>query len=80
MSCFVSDGWNLLDSSLVDEDLCGDVVQSVDGDPHVVLQESCSVPCPGTRPTAAAAGDLSLWQHAGRFLSRCCDVVQVSAT
>ncbi|XP_074542609.1 thrombospondin type-1 domain-containing protein 7A [Halichoeres trimaculatus] len=47
VSCFVSDGSGLQDSSLVDDELCGDLEPSVDGDPQIILQESCTVPCPG---------------------------------
>ncbi|XP_069032136.1 thrombospondin type-1 domain-containing protein 7A [Embiotoca jacksoni] len=47
VSCFVSDGSGQQDSSLVDDELCGDLEPSVDGDTHVVLQEACTVPCPG---------------------------------
>jgi len=49
VSCFVSDGSGQQGSSLVDDELCGDLEPSVDGDPHVVLQEACTVPCPGGR-------------------------------
>lgn len=34
---------------MVDDELCGDLEPSVDGEPHVVLQETCTVPCPGKR-------------------------------
>ncbi|XP_068190028.1 thrombospondin type-1 domain-containing protein 7A [Antennarius striatus] len=47
VSCFVSDGSGQQDGSLVDDELCGDLEPSVDGDTHIVLQESCTVPCPG---------------------------------
>ncbi|XP_044027484.1 thrombospondin type-1 domain-containing protein 7A [Siniperca chuatsi] len=47
VSCFVSDGSGQQDSSLVDDELCGDLEPSVDGDTHIVLQEACTVPCPG---------------------------------
>ncbi|XP_067467764.1 thrombospondin type-1 domain-containing protein 7A [Thunnus thynnus] len=47
VSCFVSDGSGLQDSSLVDDELCGDLEPSVDGDTHIILQEPCTVPCPG---------------------------------
>lgn len=43
----MSDGSNQQDSSLVDDELCGDLEPSVDGDTHIVLQEPCTVPCPG---------------------------------
>ncbi|KAF3833452.1 hypothetical protein F7725_024656 [Dissostichus mawsoni] len=35
------------DSSLVEEELCSDLQPSVEGDPNIVLQEPCTVPCPG---------------------------------
>lgn len=47
MSCFVSDGSGQQDGSLVDDELCGDMEPSVDGEIHIVLKESCIVPCPG---------------------------------
>ncbi|XP_031731663.1 thrombospondin type-1 domain-containing protein 7A isoform X2 [Anarrhichthys ocellatus] len=47
VSCFVSDGSGQQESSLVDDELCGDLEPSVDGDAHIVLQEPCTVPCPG---------------------------------
>ncbi|XP_037119281.1 thrombospondin type-1 domain-containing protein 7A-like isoform X2 [Syngnathus acus] len=46
ISCLVSDGSHL-PGSLVDDELCGDHEPVVEGDTHVVLQESCTVPCPG---------------------------------
>lgn len=56
MSCFVSAGSGLQDSSLVDDELCGDLEPSVDGDPHIILQESCTVPCPGKTTTPGRGG------------------------
>ncbi|XP_042362737.1 thrombospondin type-1 domain-containing protein 7A [Plectropomus leopardus] len=47
VSCFVSDGSGQQDSSLVDDELCGDLEPSVDGDTNIILQEPCTVPCPG---------------------------------
>ncbi|KAG5264260.1 hypothetical protein AALO_G00251750 [Alosa alosa] len=35
------------EGSMVDEELCGDLEQAVDGDKNIVLQETCAVPCPG---------------------------------
>ncbi|XP_077362253.1 thrombospondin type-1 domain-containing protein 7A-like [Festucalex cinctus] len=46
ISCFVSDGSDL-QGSLVDDELCGEQVPVVDGDAQIILQESCTVPCPG---------------------------------
>uniref|UniRef100_A0A8C6SEY4 Thrombospondin type-1 domain-containing protein 7A n=1 Tax=Neogobius melanostomus TaxID=47308 RepID=A0A8C6SEY4_9GOBI len=46
VSCFVSDGSGQ-ELSLVDDELCGDVDFSVDGDINITLQEACTVPCPG---------------------------------
>lgn len=34
---------------MVDDELCGDLEPSVDGESCVVLQETCTVPCPGKR-------------------------------
>ncbi|XP_034456122.1 thrombospondin type-1 domain-containing protein 7A [Hippoglossus hippoglossus] len=47
VSCFVSESSGEQDISLVDDELCGDLEPSVDGDTHIVLQEPCTVPCPG---------------------------------
>lgn len=47
VSCFVSDGSGKDAGSMVDEELCGDLEQTVDGDKQIILQESCTVPCPG---------------------------------
>ncbi|XP_031134376.1 thrombospondin type-1 domain-containing protein 7A isoform X3 [Sander lucioperca] len=47
VSCFVSNGSGQQDSILVDDELCGDLEPSVDGDTQIVLQETCTVPCPG---------------------------------
>lgn len=33
--------------SLVDEELCGDLEQTVDGDTQIILEEACTLPCPG---------------------------------
>lgn len=46
ISCFVSDGSDL-QGSLVDDELCGEQEPVVDGDTEILLQESCTVPCPG---------------------------------
>lgn len=47
VSCFVSDGSGKDPGSMVDEEMCGDLEQTVDGDKQIILQESCTVPCPG---------------------------------
>ncbi|XP_039676768.1 thrombospondin type-1 domain-containing protein 7A [Perca fluviatilis] len=47
VSCFVSNGSGQQDSILVDDELCGDLEPSVDRDTPIVLQEPCTVPCPG---------------------------------
>lgn len=56
MSCFVSDGSGRQDGSAVDDELCGDLEPSVEGNTQIVLQEPCTVPCPGRlllNPTAS---------------------------
>lgn len=55
VSCFVSDGSGQQESSLVDDELCGDLEPSVDGDAHIVLQETCTVPCPGKKTILASS-------------------------
>ncbi|XP_029022153.1 thrombospondin type-1 domain-containing protein 7A [Betta splendens] len=47
VSCFVSDGSGQQHGSLVDDEFCGDMEPSVDGDAQIVLKEPCIVPCPG---------------------------------
>ncbi|XP_043995053.1 thrombospondin type-1 domain-containing protein 7A isoform X3 [Gambusia affinis] len=47
LSCFVSDGSGQQDSSVVDDELCADVELSVNGHKQIILQELCTVPCPG---------------------------------
>ncbi|XP_034016704.1 thrombospondin type-1 domain-containing protein 7A-like [Thalassophryne amazonica] len=47
VSCFVSDGLGQADGTLVDDELCGDMEPFVNGDTHIILQEACTVPCPG---------------------------------
>uniref|UniRef100_A0A668VAL5 Thrombospondin type-1 domain-containing protein 7A n=1 Tax=Oreochromis aureus TaxID=47969 RepID=A0A668VAL5_OREAU len=47
VSCFVSDGSGRQDGSVVDDELCGDLEPSVEGNTQIVLQEPCTVPCPG---------------------------------
>lgn len=54
VSCFVSDGSGHQDGSLVDDELCGDMESSVDGDTHIILKEPCIVPCPGRSLTVTA--------------------------
>nr|XP_061808315.1 thrombospondin type-1 domain-containing protein 7A-like [Nerophis lumbriciformis] len=46
ISCFVSDGSDL-PGGLVDDEMCGEQEPAVDGDPKIILQDSCTVPCPG---------------------------------
>uniref|UniRef100_A0A8C9T5G6 Thrombospondin type-1 domain-containing protein 7A n=1 Tax=Scleropages formosus TaxID=113540 RepID=A0A8C9T5G6_SCLFO len=72
VSCFVSDGGREAEGSMVDEELCGDVELSVDGDKQIVLEEPCTVPCPGDcyltewttwspcQPSCANGADLGL--------------------
>ncbi len=56
VSCFVSDGSGQQDGSLVDDELCGDLEPSVEGDSLTVLQEPCTVPCPGKSTIHTSAG------------------------
>lgn len=61
VSCFVSDGSGQQDSSVVEDELCGDLELSVDGDKLVVLQETCTVPCPGGSNTTTQQNLASLY-------------------
>uniref|UniRef100_A0A673N1Q8 Thrombospondin type-1 domain-containing protein 7A n=1 Tax=Sinocyclocheilus rhinocerous TaxID=307959 RepID=A0A673N1Q8_9TELE len=47
LSCFVSDGSGDGKSSIVEEELCAGLEQAVDGDKNIVLEETCTLPCPG---------------------------------
>ncbi|KAG8550941.1 hypothetical protein GDO81_025392 [Engystomops pustulosus] len=47
MSCVVYDGSREDAGKVVDEEFCGDIELVVDGDVNIVLEESCTVPCPG---------------------------------
>uniref|UniRef100_A0A672S6X1 Thrombospondin type-1 domain-containing protein 7A n=1 Tax=Sinocyclocheilus grahami TaxID=75366 RepID=A0A672S6X1_SINGR len=49
LSCFVSDGSGDGKSSIVEEELCAGLEQAVDGDKNIVLEETCTLPCPGNR-------------------------------
>lgn len=62
VSCFVSDGSSQQDRSMVDDDLCGDLEPTVDGDPNIIVQEPCTVPCPGKR-TVTQTGPLVVGFH-----------------
>ncbi|TSK28216.1 Thrombospondin type-1 domain-containing protein 7A [Bagarius yarrelli] len=41
VSCFVSDNAGGSGGSLVDDELCGDLEQTVDGDKQIILEEAC---------------------------------------
>uniref|UniRef100_A0A4W4FBY4 Thrombospondin type-1 domain-containing protein 7A n=1 Tax=Electrophorus electricus TaxID=8005 RepID=A0A4W4FBY4_ELEEL len=47
LSCFVSDGSSDEQGSRVDEELCASLEQAVDGDQTIILEEACTLPCPG---------------------------------
>ncbi|KAJ8288081.1 hypothetical protein COCON_G00007400 [Conger conger] len=47
ISCFVADGSRDSEGRMVDEELCGDLEPAVDGDKQIVLEEACTLPCPG---------------------------------
>ncbi|CAB1350872.1 unnamed protein product, partial [Coregonus sp. 'balchen'] len=47
VSCFVSDGSGQGEGNLVDDELCGNLEPSVDGDKQITLEEPCTSPCPG---------------------------------
>uniref|UniRef100_A0A8C1X0D4 Thrombospondin type-1 domain-containing protein 7A n=1 Tax=Cyprinus carpio TaxID=7962 RepID=A0A8C1X0D4_CYPCA len=47
LSCFVSDGSGDGKSSIVEEELCARLEQAVDGDQNIILEETCTLPCPG---------------------------------
>ncbi|XP_017564196.1 thrombospondin type-1 domain-containing protein 7A isoform X2 [Pygocentrus nattereri] len=47
LSCFVSDGSRDVPGSLVEEELCAGLEAAVDGDKNIILEEACTLPCPG---------------------------------
>uniref|UniRef100_A0A672T3S8 Thrombospondin type-1 domain-containing protein 7A n=1 Tax=Sinocyclocheilus grahami TaxID=75366 RepID=A0A672T3S8_SINGR len=47
LSCFVSDGSGDGKSSIVEDELCAGLEQAVDGDKNIILEETCTLPCPG---------------------------------
>ncbi|XP_052002644.1 thrombospondin type-1 domain-containing protein 7A-like [Xyrauchen texanus] len=47
LSCFVSDGSSNGQSSIVEEELCAGLELAVDDDKNIVLEETCTLPCPG---------------------------------
>uniref|UniRef100_A0A8C9SY47 Thrombospondin type-1 domain-containing protein 7A n=1 Tax=Scleropages formosus TaxID=113540 RepID=A0A8C9SY47_SCLFO len=46
VSCFVSDGSQDGEESMVEEELCGGLEMAVDGQKQFTLEEMCTVPCP----------------------------------
>ncbi|XP_043922684.1 thrombospondin type-1 domain-containing protein 7A isoform X2 [Protopterus annectens] len=47
ITCMVFDGSQEDEGKVVEEELCGDLEPSVDGDKQILLEEDCTVPCPG---------------------------------
>ncbi|XP_017308235.1 thrombospondin type-1 domain-containing protein 7A [Ictalurus punctatus] len=47
LSCFVSDGSRDSQASMVEDELCSGLELAVDGDKKIVLEEPCTLPCPG---------------------------------
>uniref|UniRef100_A0A8C5N0Q9 Thrombospondin type-1 domain-containing protein 7A n=1 Tax=Leptobrachium leishanense TaxID=445787 RepID=A0A8C5N0Q9_9ANUR len=47
ISCVVYDGSREDSGKIVDEEFCGEVELIVNGEKSIILEESCSVPCPG---------------------------------
>ncbi|XP_041421849.1 thrombospondin type-1 domain-containing protein 7A isoform X2 [Xenopus laevis] len=47
ISCVVYDGSREDSGKIVDEEFCGDIDLIVNNDKNIVLDESCTVPCPG---------------------------------
>lgn len=58
---------------MVDDELCGDLEPTVDGDPNIIVQEPCTVPCPGKR-TVTQTGPSVVgchWLTSSLFLGEC---------
>lgn len=47
VSCIVSDGSADDFSKVVDEEFCADIELIIDGNKNMVLEETCTEPCPG---------------------------------
>lgn len=59
---------------MVDDDLCGELEPSVNGDSNIVLQEICTVPCPGRRTGRQSASVI------GGFLPKGAACVQLHSS
>lgn len=47
ISCVVYDGSSDDAGKIVDEEFCGEIEPVVDGNKKMVLEETCTLPCPG---------------------------------
>ncbi|XP_069067932.1 thrombospondin type-1 domain-containing protein 7A [Pleurodeles waltl] len=47
MSCVVHEGTKEDTGKVVDEEFCGEIELTVDGDKSLILEEACTLPCPG---------------------------------
>lgn len=49
ISCVVFDGSIEDVGKIVDEEFCGEIEPIIDGNKKMILEETCTVPCPGKR-------------------------------
>lgn len=49
ISCVVYDGSTEDVGKVVDEEFCGEIEPIIDGDKKIILEETCTFPCPGNK-------------------------------
>lgn len=49
ISCVVFDGSTEDVGKVVDEEFCGEIEPVIDGNKKMILEETCTVPCPGNK-------------------------------
>lgn len=49
ISCVVYDGSIEDVGKVVDEEFCGEIEPIIDGDKKIILEETCTFPCPGNK-------------------------------
>lgn len=49
ISCVVFDGSIEDVGKVVDEEFCGEIEPIIDGNKKIILEETCTVPCPGNK-------------------------------
>lgn len=78
VSCFVSDSSGSNGGSLVDEELCGDLQQTVEGDTLITLEEACTLPCPGSSLSLSLALSMQIVKNTHEHIRVKLEMVQFS--